>query len=156
MRLSSLLLLLSTVGVLFAGGREDAIKKELKQFQGEWQAVVVINADGKPLPEEQVKAMRLFVEGTKFTLKTGDATITGTFSIDPTTNPKIIDFQLETINKDKSWDIKMEGIFETDGNIRKSCFYVGGKNRPTQFVKGKDHLYFEWKRIEKPGPSPKS
>src|SRR5262245_59590358 len=110
MRLSSLLLLLSTAGLVCAAGQDDAVKQELKQFQGAWQAVVVINPDGKPLSDDQVKTTRMVIEGTKFTLKTNGLTATGTFSIDPSASPKVIDVKLEIVAGKKSGEVRMEGI----------------------------------------------
>src|SRR5437867_2013396 len=90
MRHAILFLLLSAT-CLTAQPSEEAVKKELKLFQGKWQAVSAHGSDDKPLSEQELKSTSLVVDGDKFTLKTGETTIEGTFKIDPTKKIKTID-----------------------------------------------------------------
>jgi uncharacterized protein (TIGR03067 family) len=68
--------------------QDDPAGKELKKLQGAW-ALVGLEADGKKFPEAKVRAMkaRLTVTGHKFTFTTGEDTIPGTITLDPTKRP---------------------------------------------------------------------
>jgi uncharacterized protein (TIGR03067 family) len=130
----------------WAGGdspRDEAVKKELKRFQGSWKAVSIRNTDGKQAPDDQVQKTRLIVEGNKFTLTSKDATITGTFTINPSATPKRIDV---TLTSKEGKETKLLGIYQIKGDTRKSCFAVPGKERPSEFTSKPGYLGFEWKR----------
>ncbi len=124
---------------------DDAVKKDLQQFQGPWRAASVINADGRPATAEEIEHTRLFVDGNKFTLKGKDFILRGTFTIDPTKTPKTIDAVLDSKEGEKQ--VKVLGIYRIDGPIRRSCFAMPDKPRPANFpASPKDYLQFEWKR----------
>jgi len=142
MRRSAVLLVLFVVGLVTAGPREDPVKKELRLFQGSWQALSAIRLDGKPLAADQLKTTTIAIEGNKFTLRTRDDKITGTFSIDPTKKPKTMDGDF-TFNGGTSG--KFVGIYEIDGDRRRSCINVAGTNRPTK-MQQEGCISFEWKR----------
>jgi uncharacterized protein (TIGR03067 family) len=130
----------------WAGGespRDEAVKKDIKQFQGSWKAVSIRNADGKQAPDDQVENTRLIVEGNKFTLTSRDTTITGTFTINPRATPRTIDVSLNSQDGKK---VKLLGIYQVQGDTRKSCFALPGKERPSQFTSKPGYLGFEWKR----------
>jgi uncharacterized protein (TIGR03067 family) len=143
MRLQALFVLL--VGLLLAADkpREDAVKKELAKFQGSWQAVAVQHADGQPGPADEVRQTRLVVEGTKFTLTGKGYSIAGTFTIDPTRTPKAIDVLVTPNDGPK---VRFPGIYAVQGDKRKSCFALSGKERPKRFSSGEGLFGFEWKR----------
>jgi uncharacterized protein (TIGR03067 family) len=139
-----LLIVLTPLCVSAAGPAEDAAKKELKKFQGAWQAVSVQYADGKMAPEAEVRVTRLSVEGNRFTLTSKDFTVSGTFHIDPTKKPKVIDVVLEGAKPEE----KFLGIYQIEGDRRKGCFALPGKDRPQEFKTGtKGTIQFEWKRL---------
>src|SRR5262249_45853031 len=142
MRWCSLLILLAP---LSAGGAPlgDAAKKELEQFQGSWKAVSIQHADGRQASEDEVQNTRLVVEGNKFTLTGKDSIISGTFTINPAKTPKTIDVLLTS--KDGR-EIKFLGIYQMQGDKRKSCFALPEKERPTQFSSDKGYFGFEWRR----------
>lgn len=123
---------------------QDAIKKDLKEFQGKWTANYAQGNDGKPLSEDELKATSLVVEESKFTLKSGETTIAGEFKIDPTKKVKTIDIY---VGDDKTKPI-VKGIYEIKGDTRRSCFAEPDKERPTEFRKEKGYLYLEWKRAK--------
>lgn len=146
MRTFLLLLIAVPVALAVAPPGDDAAKKDLAKFQGTWQAVSVINMDGKPAPADDLKETHLLVVGNTFTLRVKDATIRGTFMIDPKRDPKTIDVMLDGAKpKDK-----IVGIYRIDGDLRKSCFAFGGKARPKDFpTDGKEYLQFVWKPAAK-------
>jgi uncharacterized protein (TIGR03067 family) len=122
---------------------EDAVKRELQQFQGSWKAVSIRQADGLPAPEEDVQNTRLVVEGSKFRLTCQDYTVSGTFAIDPARTPKAIDVVLTSEDGSQT---KLLGIYEIKGDTRKSCFAPPGMERPARFSSEKGFFGFEWKR----------
>jgi uncharacterized protein (TIGR03067 family) len=151
MRIWQAAVLLSIVALLsiaprWAGGdcpRDEAAKKAVEQFQGSWKAVSIRNPDGKEAFDDQVKNTALVVEGNKFTLTSKDATITGTFTIDPNATPRTIDVCLTS---QEGKEIKFMGIYKVEGDRRKSCFALPGKVRPSKFTSKAGYLGFEWKR----------
>jgi uncharacterized protein (TIGR03067 family) len=123
----------------------DAAKKDLQHFQGNWRAAAVINADGRPATTEELERTRLIVDGNKFTLKGKDFVIKGQFTIDPSKSPKAIDAVLDSKEGEKP--VKVLGIYRIDGETRKSCFAMPDKPRPTKFPASPEgYLQLEWKR----------
>ena len=122
---------------------DDAVKKELKLFQGKWQATFAQSFDGKEQTPIEIELTKLEVDGDKFTMKTGSLTVTGTFTVDPTKKVKTIDVYFGN-----SKDNMIRGIYEIKGDTRKSCFAMPGKDRPTEFRKEKNYQYLEW-QLEK-------
>lgn len=139
--------ILLVAGTCLAGEQpvEDAVKKDLKLFQGTWAAAFAQDSSGRLLSEEELKKTSLVVEGNKFVLTTDDNTkIEGTFKIDPTKKPKTIDV-FAGDSKDKPLVL---GVYEIKGEIRQSCFSEPGKERPDAFRKEKGFLFLEWKRAK--------
>jgi len=122
---------------------DDAVKKELKLFQGKWQATFAQSFDGKEQTAVEIQLTTLEVDGDKFTMKTGSLTVSGTFTVDPTKKVKTIDVFFGNAK-----DNPMRGIYEIKGDTRRSCFAVPGKDRPTEFRKEKGYLTLEW-RLDK-------
>lgn len=138
------LLLLTFAPMALATGPigDRAAKEVLEKFQGSWQAVSVINLDGKPASADEVLHTRLVVKGNTFTLIDKTNTIRGTFSIDPTRVPKTIDVMLEGAKPED----KILGIYRLEGELRRSCFVLPGKDRPKDLPsEGKGYLQFVWK-----------
>jgi uncharacterized protein (TIGR03067 family) len=121
---------------------EVDVKKELKLFQGKWKAIAATGFNGEALTDQDLQSTTLVVEGDKFTMKTAEITIEGTFKIDPTRKPKTIDVILKT---DK--DNPLQGIYEQVGDTRKSCFSERA-GRPDGFMKKKGFLYLEWQKVK--------
>ena len=129
----ALILLLTGTCLCAAEPGDDAVKKDLKHYQGTWQAVAANRIDGEPLSAEELKEIKLVVEGDKFTLTSGpqEKPITGTFKLDPSKKPKAIDLFLGAEQK------AIPGIYEiVNDDLRKSCFNLKGEERPTEEAKG--------------------
>jgi uncharacterized protein (TIGR03067 family) len=124
-------------------GDSDEAKKELKLFQGKWDAIGGQSFDGVVPTDIELQLTSLEVDGDQFTLKTGSLTVKGAFSIDPTKKPKTIDVYFGD-NKDNP----MRGIYVIDGDTRKSCFAKPGKDRPDKFRKENEFLINEWRAVK--------
>jgi uncharacterized protein (TIGR03067 family) len=141
------------VGLLWAAAAcsddpaNGAAKKDLQQFQGSWQAVFVQNVDGQRATQEDIQATRLEVQGNEFTFTAKDLTVSGTFVIDPSQTPKRIDVVLKGA---KPAD-KLLGVYQIDGDVRRSCFAFPRQARPVD-VRPSEKGYFilEWKRLPVP------
>jgi uncharacterized protein (TIGR03067 family) len=119
---------------------DDAVKKELKLFQGKWQATFAQGFDGKEQTNVETELTKLEVDGDKFTLKTGSLTVSGTFAVDPSKKVKTID-----IFFNNATEPTLRGIYEIKGDTRRSCFSMPGKDRPTEFRKEKGYQILEWR-----------
>jgi uncharacterized protein (TIGR03067 family) len=137
-----ILLVVATIVIGFSPAQEPA-KSDLEKFQGSWQAFYVIDMDGKSSPADEVKNTRLVVEGSQFTLRTKDSVIKGTFTINPSQSPKAIDVVLEGQKPGE----KLLGIYRIDGDERRSCFVLPGKERSKDIdPKTPGYLQMGWKR----------
>jgi uncharacterized protein (TIGR03067 family) len=136
---TKLLLLAVTLLVRAEAPQEDAVKEELKKFQGKWK-LVSANLDGRKAPEAELKTIRLIVEGDRFTLTNGIETYKGKFTINPSGKPKTIDVEFTEGFK----GVKVLGIYQIDGDMRKSCFSDSDTNRPEDFQGGKRRYVWVW------------
>jgi len=121
----------------------DAVKKEIAKFQGTWKAVAAQDVNGGEVSREEVGKTRLVVEGNTFKLSGKDFTIDGTFTVNPAKTPHTIDVVLKS-NDGK--ETRILGIYQIQGDTRKSCFGLSDKERPTTFSARKGYIGFEWKR----------
>jgi uncharacterized protein (TIGR03067 family) len=138
----SLLILLAPLGAGDALA-DDVAANELQQFQGSWKAVSIQHADGRPASKDEVQNTRLVIDGRKFTLTGKNYTICGRFTINSAKTPKNIDVLLTS--KDGP-ETKFLGVYQIQGDTRKSCFALPAKERPTQFFAEKGYFGFEWRR----------
>jgi uncharacterized protein (TIGR03067 family) len=148
--------LLALVGVLLlvplAIAQDEAAKKERARFQGNWQ-VVSSEEDGNPTPDFIVQALQITMKGDEITLKGVEdlAERFGkvTFTIDPATTPKIIEFKV-VAGKEK--DNRYEGIYELKDDQLKICATTrSGGDRPDEFKTkaGSSRILFVLKREKK-------
>ena len=138
------------------GADDDAIKKQMALLQGEWW-MVSASADGKPMPDPMLRQMKRVCKGDEtITTMGGQVFMKAKISIDPSKNPRTIDYQMiEGFSKGK----KQLGIYEVDGDTFKSCFGKPGAERPTDFTSmpGDGRTLSIWKRQKVAAPPrPKS
>ena len=142
-------LIASVLGVLIAADAgDDAAKKDLEKFQGNWQ-LISAERDGKKTPQEDAKKITLSIQGDKFVLRKNSVVISeGTMTLDPNKKPKAID---ETITTGPNKGKAFSAIYEVDDEHHKICFAAAGKERPTAFSSppGSGHLLQVWKRVKK-------
>jgi uncharacterized protein (TIGR03067 family) len=109
--------------------KQEAVKKELKKFEGTW-TMVSAERNGAQAPEEAIKNIRVIIKGDKFTIKEGDRTVEGTMVLDPSKKPRAYD-ATGTQNGKKMSTV---GIYEFDGDTLKVCYTPEGGERPKEFT----------------------
>jgi uncharacterized protein (TIGR03067 family) len=131
---------------------EDAVKKDLAEFQGEW-SMVSGSSDGQPLGEDMRKLMKRVCNGDETTaLMAGQVYFKAKITIDPLKTPKTIDYEMtEGFTKGKT----QLGIYELAGDEFKSCFAAPGAARPGDFTSkpGDLRTLSVWKRDKKTTPA---
>ena len=140
--------LLLGVGFLAAAddAKQDAIKKDRKKYEGTWR-VTSLEINGNKSTEEDAKKITVVnkADGTWILQVDGGKITEGTSEIDPTKNPKTIDFmETEGDNKGKI----VLGIYELGDDARKLCYAEPGKERPSDFSApaGSGRVLVEFKR----------
>ena len=110
----------------------DAITEEMKKFQGTWKQIAY-ERDGVTEPlDEQGWEPRVTFTGDTFvvTLADGSIPIKGTYTLDPTRNPKTIDWN-DTIGEDAGKTLL--AIYALEGDRLAFCAAYPGQERPTAF-----------------------
>ena len=88
--------LIAVVVLVAADAGDDAAKKDLEKFQGNWQ-LISAERDGKTTPQEDAKKITLTIQGNKFVLRKDAVIISeGKMTLDPTKKPKEIDETITT------------------------------------------------------------
>jgi uncharacterized protein (TIGR03067 family) len=125
---------------------DQAAKNALQQLQGEW-TMVSGSADGQPMPTTMLKDMKRICSGNELTvMMSGQVYFKAKLSLDPTKNPKTIDYQMtEGVTKGK----RQLGIYEIDGDTFKSSFAKPDQERPTDFKPAEGRTVSIWKRTAK-------
>ena len=129
-----------------ADDRAAAYKEELAKLAGTWQHVSA-EQDGQSAPEDRVKAHTLVITGDHYAVRMNGKMIEeGTFYIDPSRKPKVIDAY-------PAEGKVLKGIYEIgeDDTIR-ACFAHPGSDaaRPTAFstTQGTGHVLQVCKRVK--------
>lgn len=108
------------------------VEEELERFQGGWKQIAY-ERDGvvEPLDEQGWEPRTTFT-GEEFlvTLADGTVPIKGTFRIDPTRNPKTVDWT-DTIGEDAGKTLL--AIYCLQGDQLTFCAASPGLERPTEF-----------------------
>ncbi len=123
--------LTAVVGLrLAADASDDAVKKDIKLFEGTW-TVTSMEIEGMKAPEETYKNSKLVCKGEEFSFTDPSGTVyKGKFKIDPSKKPKTIDI---TFTDGPNKDEVMLGIYELDETTYKLCAKAMTKDRPTEF-----------------------
>ena len=144
------------VGLLFAAGpllggdgKDEAVKKDRKRYEGTWQ-VISLEVDGNKSGEEDAKKITVINEADgKWTIEAeGKVIARGTSEIDPTKKPKAVDL---TVTEGDGKGQTALGIYEFKDDTRKVCLAPAGKERPTEFSSkaGSGHILALLKRVKK-------
>lgn len=130
--------LLSAIGTAASGddAKEKAIKKDRQQIHGTWRAVA-LEINGNKAKDEDAKKLLVVngSDGTWTLFSEGKEISKGTSTIDPTKNPKTIDFKpTEGAGQGNQY----LGIYELGNKTRRLCFAPKEKGRPAEFVSSPD------------------
>ena len=131
----TLLVLLAFLG---QGAAQDGVKKEIDKLSGR-NKLVSVRAGSRMLPEELVTKERIVIKGDKFELETPSTKIKLTFKIDPSKNPKQIDFIADDMTV-------LKCIYELSDNKLRIAKPYGG-DRPKDFDDVGDQIE-AWERIK--------
>jgi uncharacterized protein (TIGR03067 family) len=104
----------------------DQSKKDLEMLQGTW-SLVSMEAEGKKLPEEAYKGVKVVFEKNKMTMGKGDKTETATVILDASKKPK-------WINTTAKGGDELEGIYDLNGDDLKICLSKKRGDRPKEFI----------------------
>lgn len=131
----------------FAGDdRELAIKKDRKQIEGRWNIISLV-VSGNEVAAEEIRKYTVInqADGAWSLQEAGKVISKGTSTIDPTRQPKTLDFKVtEGAGEGKQY----LGIYELDETTRKMCFAPPDQDRPTEFrsADGSKHICVKFKR----------
>ncbi len=127
---------------------EKETKMDEETLQGTW-LLASAELAGTKLPDEALKVMKLILKDDKYTVKNGDLSDKGTWTLDADKKPKTMDIKgTEGPNKDKTF----LAIYElNDEDEVKICYDLSGKGRPTEFkTKPGTQLFLVTYKREKP------
>ena len=118
--------------------RSVAIAEETAKFQGTWRQIAHVRNGVADPPEERGWNPRATHTGNEFvvTLADGSIAIKGTYSLDPTQDPKAVDFT-DTFGADAG--LTFLAIYKIEGDLLTFCAANAGQERPTEFTSGAGH-----------------
>ncbi|HEY0514447.1 MAG TPA: TIGR03067 domain-containing protein [Thermoanaerobaculia bacterium] len=110
---------------------KDAVTEELKNFEGTWKQIAC-EKDGVAALDEMGWEPRTTFLGDTFvvTLADGSVAIEGTFKIDPTRDPKTVDW-MDTFGADAGKTFP--AIYTLEGDRLVFCAADDGQERPAEF-----------------------
>ncbi len=133
-----------------ADDKEDAGRQELKKLQGTW-VLVAAEREGEKIPDEQVKKGRITWKGAVVIVDTPHQSaekIKATTMLDPTTNPKKMDW---VRSQGPGSGQTHHAIYEfLSADEYRVCFAPPGKDRPKEFRTrpGTGEMMHTWKRVK--------
>jgi uncharacterized protein (TIGR03067 family) len=138
-----------------ASGDDDDLARDRKQFQGTW-GVVAYDQDGKPLPADIIKTMRVTIQAdrltisprvvalrtpvlvdgkrqveVKFTAEEGK-TDEAAYRLDATKKGKVIELTQDARGQDR----KMKGAYTLDGDALTICLPLPDHRLPKKMPSG--------------------
>ena len=121
------------------------IRTDPQRLQGVWQLVRLVN-DGKEAPENEVRDGRLELTDTAFRSEcAGPLFRESTYTIDPTGDPRRLDFT----NEGNAVPHVCQGIYRFEGEQLALCYPRSGAERPARFESepGSGLTLTLWKRL---------
>jgi uncharacterized protein (TIGR03067 family) len=110
----------------------EGMQEELKRFQGSWKQIAYErDGENEPLDEQGWEPVTTFTgEDFVVTIADGSIPIKGTYRIDPTRDPKTVDWT-DTIGEDAGKTLL--AIYSLQGDRLTFCASYPGLERPTEF-----------------------
>jgi uncharacterized protein (TIGR03067 family) len=106
---------------------KEAAADPLAPFQGTWE-IVSVEKDGSPVPQDDIAGITVVISGSAYKLINKDNISKGTFTIDPSKDPK----QMDVRHKEDDADT-MPAIYEISADTFRVCYNPEGGSRPTSF-----------------------
>src|SRR5262249_19026233 len=115
--------------------RSDAVAREMEKFQGTWRQIAHERDGVADPPDERGWEPRVTFTGDTFmvTLADGSTAIKGTFKLDPTQEPKAVDWT-DTFGPDEGRTFL--AIYSLEGDRWVFWAVDEGQERPTEFRAG--------------------
>ena len=125
---------------------DDPVKAEVKKMEGTWAFEKLSQNGEEGPPADELKEMRLVVEGTTRTVKKGDEVmVKSTYTIDPKASPKTIDVE---ITDGQLKGRTLYGIYALDGDTFTLCLSLEGKDRPKKLEGAEGNVLQVFKRVK--------
>src|ERR1043166_1125536 len=112
-----------------AGG-DGSAADDLKQLQGDWQMAGVV-ANGEAVPAEDLGSIVVTIKDRSFSVSNADSPMKGTFTIDPSRQPKQMDIRPESGPDEGQL---LSGIYEVSPDAFRLCYAREGAPRPASFA----------------------
>jgi len=114
----------------------DAAKKELKALEGKWTAAK-LSIDGNDVPPPEGDQKTAEFKGRTFLI--GGKELLRVANLDPSTDPKLLDFKALADMGEIRKDTTYEAIYKLDKDTLTIAIYFGeGQKRPDKFESAKD------------------
>src|SRR5712692_8409755 len=152
MKMPSSLLIIFSFWIAVDSPKNDEANMEQEKMQGTWAAVSYVENGQEVEPKKAW--IRWVFKGDKVTFPyaVDEASVSGTFKLDPSKKPKAIDMTFSPAPGEKK-DRTMQGIYEMEGDTLKICCGPHGVKRATEFKSkaGTKHIMvvFKLQEIEK-------
>src|SRR5436190_190649 len=105
----------------------DAAKKDLKKLEGKWTAEKILVEGKEETPPDEQRIVEF--KGRKFLF--GDKELFDVAGLDPSADPKCLDFKALNDMGEIRKDTVYEGIYKLDGDTLTLALYIGeGRERP--------------------------
>jgi uncharacterized protein (TIGR03067 family) len=124
--------------------RKEAASDPLAPFQGTWE-IVSFEQNGSPAPQDDIAGITVVITGSAYKLINKDNVSKGTFTVDPSKEPKQMDVHHQSENGDEN---SMLAIYDVTSDTMRVCYNPEGGSRPTSFSTKPDsgHISVVYKR----------
>lgn len=132
------------LGACSGGVVDTGYEADVDALQGTWHPVSM-EQNGKPLPAEQIKQIKLTIKQLNFTFESGTDSHSGQYFIDPGKSPKELNI---VIHKGAEAGKIYLAIYKLESGKMIQCMEVSNKKHPTEFTgaAGSGNLLEVWEK----------